>query len=186
MGFLDSVTKFTTGVAEKTKGNVDVFSLNQQISNTEKEIGEIYKQLGNKYYELHKDAPEEALAGFITSITENYAKIDQLRADVEKKKAEIAAIELTDKSDNQAPTKIVGSGKVCPKCGSPVGDDELFCGNCGAPQPKNEPVAEEKPAEPEQKEEAAAPVEDTRVFCKNCGTELTDGARFCPTCGKEA
>ena len=174
MGFLDSVTKFTTGVAEKTKGNVDVFSLNQQISSTEKEISDAYKQLGSKYYDLHKEDPEESLAGFITAITDNYAKIERLKVEIEKKKAEIAAIELTDKNNDQTPARPVGSGKVCPKCGKPVADDEIFCGNCGAKIPENEPSAEAK-------EEAA----DTRVFCKNCGTEITGDARFCPTCGKE-
>ena len=96
MGFLDSVTKFTTGVAEKTKGNVDVFSLNQQISSTEKEISDAYKQLGSKYYDLHKEDPEESLAGFITAITDNYAKIERLKVEIEKKKATLYSWDLTD------------------------------------------------------------------------------------------
>ncbi len=180
MGFLDSVSKFTNGVKEKTKGNVDVFSLGQQVANTQKEINDLFLQLGTRYYELHKDDAEADLSGFVTSITSNYDKIAELKEEIEKKKAEIAAIELTDKSEQQENVKITGKGRVCPNCKNPVADDELFCGSCGTAIPKDEPA--EDNTETEQSE-PASDIEQSRRFCKECGTELTEDARFCPTCG---
>ena len=64
MGFLDDVKGFTSGVAEKTKGNMDVISLNQQITSAEKDLKEMYTLLGEKYYEQHGNDPEQFQAGF--------------------------------------------------------------------------------------------------------------------------
>ena len=175
MSFIDSVSKFTSGVAEKTKGNVDVFSLNQQISTLEKEITEVYKQLGIAYYNANKENPEGDLGEFVKTINEKFASIEEVKAEIEKKKAEIAAVQLTSSNEETAaPAQQPATGKVCPNCGNPV-SDELFCGKCGT---KLEQVVE-KVEEPETTE----PAEDTRKFCKECGTELEEGALFCSTCG---
>lgn len=48
----------------------------------------------------------------------------------------------------------------CYQCGAPVGEKDLFCGNCGARQ------------------EAAAP-----KLCPNCGTPYNDADVFCGGCG---
>ncbi len=192
MGFLDSVTKFTSGVAEKTKGNVDVLSLNSQISGNEKEINELYRQLGGFYYAAHKNDPEEPFKETVATITQRLNTIENLKAEIEKKKEEIAAVQLTAPAAAAAtvaaPTMMQPTGKVCQKCGQPIGD-ELFCGNCGA---KQEPVAEAPVAE------AAAPVAEAPVaetptaetqaqgrVCSECGSKIDDDAVFCPNCGKK-
>ncbi|WP_029231084.1 zinc-ribbon domain-containing protein [Butyrivibrio sp. VCB2006] len=188
MGFLDSVSKFTSGVAEKTKGNVDVFSLNQQISNTEKEINDLFKQLGTNYYEIHKDDAESDLSGFVAYITENYAKIEQLKAEVEQKKAEIAAVQLTTQNvqpqQEAAPVQMQATGRICPKCGNPAGDD-LFCGYCGAKQEldtADEAASQQNDAVGTEEESQEMP-QINKKFCKECGSELDDDAMFCSTCG---
>ena len=48
----------------------------------------------------------------------------------------------------------------CPKCGTVLQDDSLFCTNCGAKQETREVR-----------------------FCHNCGTEIALGAKFCNNCG---
>lgn len=173
MSFLDNVSKFTSGVAEKTKGNVDVFSLNQQISTIEKEINEVYKQLGIAFYNANKENPDGEFAEFVKTINAKFASIEEIKAEIEKKKAEIAAVQLTTSNETASPAQSTqpSTGKVCPNCGNPVAD-EPFCGNCGT---KLEQVVE--------KEEVQESAEDTRVFCKECGTELDAGALFCSTCG---
>ncbi len=194
MGFLDSVTKFTSGVAEKTKGNVDVLSLNSQISGNEKEINELYRQLGANYYAAHKDDPEDNFKGTVDTITQRFATIEGLKAEIEKKKEEIAAVQLTAPAAAAttvaAPVMMQPTGKVCQKCGQPIGD-ELFCGNCGT---KQEPVAE-TPVAPATEAPAAetpvtaeTPVAENQAqgrVCSECGSKIDDDAVFCPNCGKK-
>ena len=55
--------------------------------------------------------------------------------------------------------------RICPYCGSPVEDDSLFCGNCGA-------ALSAPQAGPQDK-----------VFCPACGEKLPANSAFCPNCG---
>ncbi|WP_407381258.1 M48 family metallopeptidase [Methanobrevibacter sp.] len=48
--------------------------------------------------------------------------------------------------------------KTCPKCGSDVADDAIFCTNCGEKF-------------------------DEHLFCPNCGVNIKEGDAFCTSCG---
>ena len=50
--------------------------------------------------------------------------------------------------------------KKCPYCSAQVGDDSLFCTECGKPIPQG-------------------------CVCPNCGAVLNEGDAFCTNCGKE-
>ncbi len=60
----------------------------------------------------------------------------------------------------------------CHKCGSPLEDGAVFCGNCGA-------KVEAGPAQPDSRQ---AGTQET-VFCPNCGKRLAAGDVFCDACG---
>ncbi len=159
MGFMDNVSTFTKGLGEKAKGNYDVLALNNRISQTEREMNAVYLELGRRYFELHRNDPEEGLAGFVKNLANSEASIAELRQAVEDTKAATAAVQLTNPS-------VRAGGRVCPNCGSPVGD-EPFCGVCGT---KQEPPAEEQS-------------EPAGVFCPNCGSEIEEDSVFCSVCG---
>ena len=123
MGFMDNVSTFTKGLGEKAKGNYDVIALNNRISQAEREMNTVYLELGRRYFELHRDDPEEGLSGFVKNLLNTEQTIAELRQTVEDTKAATAAVQLTNPAAKAA-------GKFCQNCGSPVGD-ELFCGVCG-------------------------------------------------------
>lgn len=60
----------------------------------------------------------------------------------------------------------------CHKCGSPLEDGAVFCGNCGA-------KVETDPAQPIGGQTG----EQETVFCPNCGKRLSAGDVFCDECG---
>lgn len=155
MGFLDNVKTFSSGVAEKTKGNVDIIGFNNQISSLEKEIDSIKKQLGYKYYELHRNSAEAALSDMVSAIIERENRIVQIRASIEQKKEEIANVQLTAPAQPSGPVQMQPGGKACPKCGRVIAAQAVFCPNCGFKFAA--PVAP-APAAPAQAAPAPAPV----------------------------
>lgn len=60
----------------------------------------------------------------------------------------------------------------CHKCGSPLEDGAVFCGNCGA-------RVEAGPVQPENGQAGG----QEAVFCPNCGKRLSAGDVFCDSCG---
>lgn len=52
------------------------------------------------------------------------------------------------------------SSEKCPKCGNPIAENDIFCGNCG--------VKIEKPK---------------GLRCANCGQPVNTGDTFCGNCG---
>lgn len=52
---------------------------------------------------------------------------------------------------------------VCVKCGTPLGDGQVFCHKCGTPKGGAK-----------------------KNICGKCGAELQDGQEFCPKCGQKA
>ena len=63
---------------------------------------------------------------------------------------------------------------ICRNCKSPLGDDDLFCGDCGA---SRETVDPGNPSSPTDDPVAAA-------VCRFCSKPLNDSDEFCGACGK--
>lgn len=101
--------------------------------------------------------------------------VDEIRARIEAKEAELQQIEPVPAPPpaEAAPVSArpaVGSGPPeagtrCPNCGAVVVTGAAFCQSCGAPMVLKEPPG---------------PIH----FCVHCGAQLREGARFCPKCGQ--
>ncbi|MBN1658684.1 MAG: zinc-ribbon domain-containing protein [Anaerolineae bacterium] len=106
--------------------------------------------------------------------------IDEIRADIKAKEAELAKLEppppapapaapsapaVAPAAGAPAPAAPAPGEEVrCPSCGVAVVAGAAFCQTCGKPLAKQGP---------------SAPV----LFCVHCGAQLREGARFCPKCG---
>lgn len=88
---------------------------------------------------------------------------------------------------------------ICPKCGTPIADDAVFCTACGAEINRQE-VPQPTTPTPTTCSHCGAQLAENAAFCAacgnkvnspaapkgvcpNCGTQLADGATFCTTCG---
>ena len=63
---------------------------------------------------------------------------------------------------------------TCPKCGTRVKEDDLFCPSCGAKITSKE-VKEEKPV--------ITPPDSAHNHCSKCKAEISSSLSFCPKCG---
>lgn len=72
------------------------------------------------------------------------------------------------KKSNSEPQESESSLAACPKCGTVLKPDELFCPECGWKLPVREP-AEQQSME--------------MNFCPECGAKLKAGQSFCASCG---
>ena len=140
-------TKVVAGEAmDKGKKKVNELELKNELSKA-------YKQLGELYYVMRKTGEEnEALmTQYYNNVAEVEAKLEQLL------RGENQDFELKDEADDisvsaeefmadvkEAAEEVVKeikevfskdeevSVKVCPSCGAPTDDEDLFCSECGA------------------------------------------------------
>lgn len=131
-------------------------------------------------------------------------RINELRADLEQKKAELAELQV------QQPQPPKPERVQCPRCQSWVSPEDGFCPKCGErlQQPSPEPTA--SPARvvvrlrcPKcktiladdaefcpgcgvkiKRTPSAAPAPEPGRFCASCGAQIKAAARFCPVCGQ--
>ena len=90
-GFFDKVSDVinhtANDISDKAKEFSEVTSLNGQIRSQEKVIENAYREIGKRYYELHKDDPDDAFSEWINKITEAAKTAEKLREDVANIKA---------------------------------------------------------------------------------------------------
>jgi RNA polymerase subunit RPABC4/transcription elongation factor Spt4 len=131
-------------------------------------------------------------------------RINELRAEVEQKKAELTELQV------QAPPK--PARVQCPRCNSRVSTDDGFCPKCG--ERLQQPVEEQQTPQTRtvvrlrcpkcktiltedaefcpgcgvkiKRPQAAAPAPAPDQFCASCGAQIAANARFCPVCGQAA
>lgn len=144
------ISQTTQSAVKSTKEFADTARLNSQIADEQKQINNHYIQIGKKYYDSYRDSAENEFASECTAITDGFAKIEKLEADI----------------------LVVKGIKKCPNCGEDVAIAVAFCGKCGF-DTRNE-------AEQTQDDTAAATcpncnkeITDNSAFCNGCGHKLS-------------
>lgn len=100
----DSATKIAGGLFETTKLNLQVFDLNTDI-----EL--LFKEIGKSVYLTHTgaDIDAEEISAKVNAIDEKYAKIQQLRQNIEERRDSLK----------------------CKECGRECERGDTFCRSCG-------------------------------------------------------
>ncbi len=106
-------------------------------------------------------------------IPEQEPELEQEKAleqepELEQEKALEQEPELEQEKELEQEPELEPAKRKCPNCGAELGDDDLFCMECGTKI--EEPAAQS----------AAAP---TGKKCPNCGADLGDDDIFCMECG---
>ena len=101
---LDVAVKATEEVVDKSKQKFDIATL-------ENKIAKDYKSLGEAFYSFKKsgEIDDELIEELITSIDEKKAKIEELKAEAQKSRAD----------------------RLCANCGAPISENTVFCPICG-------------------------------------------------------
>ena len=176
-----SVSKTVKQVSDNTKSLADKNRVRKDISSIENEMRNRYREIGEKYFTEHRDAPDPDYAEIFNAIFE-------LETNLADKHHELELLEGT---------------VPCPSCGIPVAIGSRFCPGCGAAAPAPapaQPAAQtvcpvcKTPLAPNaqfcagcgSKVEAPAPAAPAQVFCANCGEPLAPGMMFCASCGTKA
>lgn len=133
---------------QKAKDLTEITRLNSTISGAEEQVRELYTTMGYEIYRAYYENPLPEVAELIAQITQLHQKIEDCKVQIDA----------------------INAVKTCPQCGSKVGKDMAFCGNCGFRLPV----------------EAAAPVEEGKpAFCGVCGAPITAESVFCTNCGNK-
>ena len=155
--FADKATKVATEAFEQTKvvagEAMDKGKKKMNELELKNELSKAHKQLGELYYVLRKtgETNEELLTQYYNNVAEIEAKLEALKLeelnngeeytlegikeDVSKVIEEIkleAADVVEEVKDAFADEEITLAVKVCPSCGAPADDEDLFCSECGA------------------------------------------------------
>ena len=155
--FADKATKVATEAFEQTKvvagEAMDKGKKKMNELELKNELSKAHKQLGELYYVLRKtgETNEELLTQYYNNVAEIEAKLEalkleelnngeeytleEIKEDVSKVIEEIkleAADVVEEVKDAFADEEITLAVKVCPSCGAPADDEDLFCSECGA------------------------------------------------------
>ena len=155
--FADKATKVATEAFEQTKvvagEAMDKGKKKMNELELKNELSKAHKQLGELYYVLRKtgETNEELLTQYYNNVAEIEAKLEALKLEelnngeeytleeikedvsevIEEIKLEVADV-VEEVKDAFADEEITLAVKVCPSCGAPTDDEDLFCSECGA------------------------------------------------------
>ena len=149
MGVFDNLTKAVTDAGNKTKDISETMRINSMISQNTNKIKNLYTKIGENYWNLHKDAPEEALADLV---------------------AEINQLEITN-MEHKKKIELLKGVKICKACGAEISSNSLFCNNCGAKVEKESPVVDNVPTGKTCTRCGAVLADDVN-FCTSCGAPV--------------
>lgn len=146
--------------SKRTRRFTNSLSIRAEITDKEKSAREYYEELGRKFYQNHKDNPQE-------EYQELFAAIGELEADIYKAEEE----------------RLLLKGiRRCPDCGSENPSAACYCAYCGCSLPvvEAEEGAERKRVCPKCGEE----LEPEAVFCTKCGYKAGEFPREVEAEGK--
>ena len=110
-------TEATNKIAREAK-------LKMKISDNKCKIKDLYEEIGKISYESHI---EEKGTNLYEKIKDRCSKIDELSKEIEEYRKEILTL---------------NHKKMCIKCYSEIGDEDLFCPKCGKKQTEEETTFE--------------------------------------------
>lgn len=114
MGFLDNLTESLTNagkdVSQKAKDVSELAKLKLDIKSKEDYVEKQYAELGRAYFEKHKD--EEGIEE-----AEQFFLVKEALEEISRMKEEVL--------------KLQGACE-CPKCGTKMPENAMFCSSCGA------------------------------------------------------
>ena len=140
------------GVAKSSRNAMDIAKLNSAISDKKKQIAQGFSAIGEKYYLLHKDDVEEALAPIVGDINALYAEIHDFEEQI----------------------KTIRGVVKCPNCGADIPLNAAFCSSCGAPAPLSEKPVEAVPEGARECPNCHKLMSAENKFCTSCGTKLDE------------
>ncbi len=161
MPFLDELGKRMTNT-------VDLTRLQYNVGEEERIRQELYRSIGEQYVALHKEDPEEALAGLVSEVKASFERTEELRRQIRTVKGLVQCPKCGADVDPNVmfcmhcgspiprpePPKV--TGKFCVQCGAALTEGAKFCFKCGHPVPQE--VVQAAPAEPQPAEAPAAEV----------------------------
>lgn len=102
---------------------------------------------------MHSQDHEEEFVGMIVTLAEPEEKIKRYRRQIQDIKDVVR----------------------CPQCSAEVQPDAAFCGSCGTPMPKAQPVNTDDLVQCDSCDamvKSGTKIEDNIAFCTECGTKL--------------
>lgn len=119
--FVETLNHTGKAVSEKTKQGTDIVKANLKITTEERELNDLFLEIGKLYYKNNSENP------CCDQMKELFEKVAEKEASVEELKSKVRALKGVT---------------VCRNCGAEVGEDNTFCGKCGAKIERPEPVEE--------------------------------------------
>ena len=121
MRFFNKISRKTTEATNKIAREA---KLKMKISDNKCKIKDLYEEIGKISYESHI---EEKGTNLYEKIKDRCSKIDELSKEIEEYRKEILTL---------------NHKKMCIKCYSEIGDEDLFCPKCGKKQTEEETTFE--------------------------------------------
>ena len=86
---VDKSAELYKAAEEKTKKVARTTKLQTEIAMEKSALRRLYRQIGEKYYNLHRDDPEEALATLCSDVTATLNRIDEKQEEIDRLKEEL-------------------------------------------------------------------------------------------------
>ncbi len=138
---------------QKAKDFSEIAKLNSTISSLEKQLNELYEKIGYEIYHAYKDSPLPEVSTYFAQATDICQLIETCKEQI----------------------KTINSIELCPKCGTKINKDMLFCSECGFKLDQEEVTEDKTPNESSAE----------KLVCASCGEILSDTAIFCSSCGQK-
>lgn len=155
----ETISEKSKDVAKKAKEVAEIASLNNKISNQEKNIKKIYADIGQKIYEKYKNDSSNEFYEECKIVTEAFDEISKIKSEIQ----------------------LLKNYKICSHCGAQVPVDASFCSKCGSKIEKSNSEKEAQNKEAKVSEDA----EIVNCLCPNCNEILEDDVKYCTKCDKQ-